>query len=712
MSQTIPTTINNRQKINNPPAETAADYLLTHNAITKETGSISKTVLFRPLQKQIDEITNPDGFLKIGNVNQVGNTVSILALQFEWKIKPVLFFTNEFYSTVIAPATNGYNRIDVIVANDFGGFTKIQGNESITAAIQPNRPNNSLPVTFITVFGAAIVAIAPPTQPVLTLEAIRGTVNDLVKLKEDKINKGVANGYAPLNEFTKIASEYLNIVNDFVTGGATSLASAETVKTLKNQINAINLLLTSDNVNLDSVQELVDAIENVQISLSTILVNDLTTGGTTKAATAETVKVLKGLLDALTTVVGNKVDKVAGERLINAGEITKLAGLGSIATTVKPILSTALATQNVAGFVTYINALNPVVVVGASEIVKYNLTDTGRVFELLLRDRSFGFGQPAIVAANVLEVTEFLNKDIRLSNYPSTRNDGQLPTNKVLGTDANGNLKMYTIATAPAPYLNELVPDSYLPSNTGNFILKGSFFTPTMTIVLQGQTINTKTFISDNEIRLGVTTGATEGNFSITLDNGISVTFPNAILIILGTVIKPTLASWTGKTGSILLQNEGVDLEIAYATGSAIWNQELDVTKNFEIRYTPRESPLVPALMQGGANGTNGSVPNYNMIEIRSVLDNSLLWRIRNFANRYGMLFQGNGVDTYALFGTPSVTMDKEVKIRYIAGIWYFYFNGVLQISSSYAGSLTSNIKLTFGVGGIDISKIKYVLLN
>jgi hypothetical protein len=127
----------------------------------------------------------------------------------------------------------------------------------------------------------------------------------LFGVKEDKTQKGVANGYAPLNSFTKLANQYLDIINDLVTGGSSSLLSAEQGKLLQNQINGINILLTSDNVNLDTIQEIVDAIETVQISLSTILVNDLTTGGTTKALTAEMGKVLQA----------NKVDKETGKGL-------------------------------------------------------------------------------------------------------------------------------------------------------------------------------------------------------------------------------------------------------------------------------------------------------------------------------------------------------------------------------------------------------------
>lgn len=117
--------------------------------------------------------------------------------------------------------------------------------------------------------------------------------------KENKSEKGLANGYAPLNEFVKIASNYLNIVNNLTEGGSTFILSAEQGKQLRLQVDAINSILFSDNVNLDTIQEIVDAIESVQSYLDLILVNDLITGGVTKALTAEMGKVLKALIDAL-----------------------------------------------------------------------------------------------------------------------------------------------------------------------------------------------------------------------------------------------------------------------------------------------------------------------------------------------------------------------------------------------------------------------------
>lgn len=71
----------------------------------------------------------------------------------------------------------------------------------------------------------------------------------------------------------------------------------EDITGLQTQLTAINTLLASDNVNLDTLQEIVDAVEVLQA----LIVNDLTTGGTAKALSAQQGVVLKGLIDALTS---------------------------------------------------------------------------------------------------------------------------------------------------------------------------------------------------------------------------------------------------------------------------------------------------------------------------------------------------------------------------------------------------------------------------
>jgi hypothetical protein len=528
-------------------------------------------------------------------------------------------------------------------------------------------------------------------------------------LKEDKAEKGEVNGYAPLNEFKKIAGVYINIVDDLITGGTDVVLSAEKGKLLQAQIDGINILLTSDDVNFDTVQELVDAIKTVETSLETILVNDLTTGGTTKALTAEMGKTLKGLIDGLGT---NKVDKVAGERLINAAEITKLANVGNATTTIKSILSTALATQNVAGFVTYLNALTPVLVVGANETVKYKTTDTGRVFELLLRGRSFGVGQPAITAADVLEVTEFLNKDITLSNYPSTRNDGQLPTNKVLSVNAAGKVGLYTMAVSPAPWIKELIPDSYLPSTTGNIRIMGDFFTPAMcdrvnnpnAIILGGvTTIHYATFVSSQEILINVTTGSVEGTFSCTLDNGLSTTKTSALLIVLGAVFKPNSDDWISITNVPGLDTEGeMHLQNISLTSGATWNKNIDTTKKFRIQFSITESPLVPRtstaqsfdLMFRMEDNVTG-----NKYECQIWLENSNQ-RAKFYWYKNGTVV---GVNRYTPLGNFRIDYDGT----------YIYINqGIIDeniMSVIDTATLSNNWKLSFWVKRFDVKNIKYI---
>ncbi|MFC3333823.1 hypothetical protein [Flavobacterium palustre] len=146
----------------------------------------------------------------------------------------------------------------------------------------------------------------------------------LFDLKQSLTDKGAQGGYAPLDEFTKLAAEYLNIVDDVVTGGSDSLLSAEQGKVLQGRIDGIMELLESDDINLDTVQEIVNAIKEVETSLETILVNDLTTGGTTKALTAEMGKSLKALIDGLES---NKVDKVAFDNHVAKSKIYDIGQL-------------------------------------------------------------------------------------------------------------------------------------------------------------------------------------------------------------------------------------------------------------------------------------------------------------------------------------------------------------------------------------------------
>jgi hypothetical protein len=104
--------------------------------------------------------------------------------------------------------------------------------------------------------------------------------------------KIVANGYALWRDYIDTNT---NIKYYHKEDGVWEVQGLVSAEYLQGQINAINILLGSDNVNLNNVQELVDAIETLQISLDTILVNDLVTGGVTKALTAEMGKQLKEL---------------------------------------------------------------------------------------------------------------------------------------------------------------------------------------------------------------------------------------------------------------------------------------------------------------------------------------------------------------------------------------------------------------------------------
>jgi len=501
-----------------------------------------------------------DSLVSIGQITLTGNVVTVPAGA-QWKIDNIYYSNISNIQRTIPYCATGLIRKDILVANKSNDIVLVKGIEAEGIRIRPNVPLDTVLVTEMDVTDSTV---GTPTNPVTGGSFVR------------KAEKYFINVNAPGQTSIPLYESSYIMISDFY--GA---------------FGALNYV---ENQNFSYVGKNY-IIYNNQATNLTILHNPTGSGQNRKYFKFPNNQ--------------NLVLKPGEQAAFIEHENGKLCYLGSTVntvTTVKPILSTALATQDVAGFVTYINSLSPVLVVAANEIVNYKTTDTGRIFGLLLRGRSFGAGQPAIAVSDVLEITEFLNKDIRLSNYPSTRNDVQLLTNRVLSTDSNGNVKMYTIATAPAPYMDVLIPDSVLPSTTTNFTIKGAFFTPTMTVAITGQTINYLTFISDKQIKVNVTTGAAEGYFNVTLDNGISRTFNGALSVVLGTIYKPTQANWIIESGIPDLSTEGeAHLSTYNSLAQAVWTKTFDYTRNFSVRFKLKPSPF-------GNPGGNPATPDIELI--------------------------------------------------------------------------------------------------
>ncbi|REH00259.1 hypothetical protein [Flavobacterium aquicola] len=315
-------------------------------------------------------------------------------------------------------------------------------------------------------------------------------------------------------------------------------------------------------------------------------------------------------------------------------------------------------------------------------------------------------------------------KDIKLTNYPSTRNDGTLPTNKTFSVDSTGNLKLYSMAILPAPYIAELIPDSYLPSTTGNIQLLGEFFIPAMClsvnlnngngIQITGQTINYATFVNSQKILLNVTTGSAEGSFSVTCNNGLSITKANALLIVLGTVFTPKFSDWTSQI-NIDVSDTGVAKIATYnSLGTAkATNITINHLKNWEVRFSFQRSPL-------------GDVQTaYGIYEFTFNLQNSVgnnIIRHTFYVNHVaGNIYVTGATATESnsiikQFAVPGADIDrliafeaKTIQIRFISGILYTYIDNTLV--KTWTQTVIDDLFITVSLKQFDIKGIKYIEL-
>jgi hypothetical protein len=148
--------ITNRLVINNPHQDKDSDYVAIWNPETKEVGYLSKAALYSDASPQYNKITSQFGFSLLGNVLNINPN-------WTWVIKK-LNYSNISNVIFDIPFTSedGMNRTDLIVANNLDSFTRIEGDESLTDAVEPAFLQPGLIATKIHVTHDTIEVAPPP----------------------------------------------------------------------------------------------------------------------------------------------------------------------------------------------------------------------------------------------------------------------------------------------------------------------------------------------------------------------------------------------------------------------------------------------------------------------------------------------------------------------------------------------------------------------
>lgn len=277
--------------------------------------------------------------------------------------------------------------------------------------------------------------------------------------------------------------------------------------------------------------------------------------------------------------------------------------------------------------------------------------------------------------------------------------------------------QIFGYSSFPKAYLNNLIPSSNRPNTTGDFILEGAFFTQNMTVLFEGQTVNNITFVSDNKVIVNLTTGAAEGTFDITLNNGSGqIIFTDALFIVLGDVFEPTTADWNSISGSINLTKTGYAKTKVYSSvGSAIWNKSMNKLLNYSVRFNLASTDLGPkeALIQNdfvlyltkASDATNmfgvfirKEGPPYFSLGV---------WDVTKGFTYY--IYTASGGATYQESFNKLIALNYE--FRCVSGTMYFYIDNVLKYTFTNT-PVTENLNFKPFVNDFDISNIKYIELT
>lgn len=267
------------------------------------------------------------------------------------------------------------------------------------------------------------------------------------------------------------------------------------------------------------------------------------------------------------------------------------------------------------------------------------------------------------------------------------------------------NQSMTGLGVQP-PYLEQLIPDSYLPENTGNFVLKGSFFTPDMLVEIPDQIINSKTFISDNEFLINVTTNSQEGYYDLILNNGYVSTYNEALLIVLGEVYTPISSDFSLVSGSGQPEYGNLRSIQENTTGVFDFLPQIDVTKDWRIQFNLVNSQFTNPYDAGG---------DVKLIEFFDILTDEILFyywtRPQGYDSKLYTGVLGSDTNQYQFLDFLDGKFKGRITIQSIHNVYKFKIdNQSFKIFKN--GSLPNNLKLRFTVRWQDIENFKLIYLN
>jgi hypothetical protein len=391
----------------------------------------------------------------------------------------------------------------------------------------------------------------------------------------------------------------------------------------------------------------------------------------------------------------------------------------SIASYVNAQVSASLIDANADYFFIFIEVLSLITDEGVTGNYKY--------YRFIGADGNYGSGQDQAVNGDFIELTQ---NDIDLQTQASLLGLPDVHENTYVGkhgyvweayenTDvepATRGSRLVRTSTLPNPSLEELIPDTYLPSTTGNFILKGSYFTEDMTIVIEGHTYNYIEFVNSGFVRINMITNAIDGFYDVTLNNGgDDVVFDDVLQIANGTVYEPSSLDWENITGGLnVTEGSTPKIPVFNSTATGRWKQEFDFTKDFTIQFKVKRSPLGSFLsgeqfflnLSNVSDGSN----NFRLTIRKDASSTTLTNRVESDSDVISYVsFSGlyQGIDIPSSFDLMALAL---FEFKHIDGIMYLYMNGVLY--TTFTHTLTENLKLNVDLKTFDVSEIKYIDLD